>query len=99
MAAAVVPPPVPPPPWGRLQPLTPAIERVELVPVGPKATSPTEVNEYVFGRSKSCSVRVRHDRVSAQHCRIYCTARAPGQRLTVWLEDLGSANGTWVNRT
>lgn len=44
------------------------------------------------GRSRSCPVKIGADsRVSREHCRLVC-------RNGAWfVEDLGSANGTWVN--
>ncbi len=47
--------------------------------------------ETVIGRAEDVSVRVRDDGVSRQHARIVREGN------DVWLEDLGSANGTRVN--
>jgi two-component system response regulator AtoC len=40
-----------------------------------------------LGRDVSCSIKVEADSVSRLHCRIHCGPR-------VWIEDLGSRNGT-----
>jgi pSer/pThr/pTyr-binding forkhead associated (FHA) protein len=45
----------------------------------------------VIGRSKNATIRVIHPLVSREHCRI--DLRAEG----IFIEDLGSANGTHVN--
>jgi len=47
--------------------------------------------EISFGRSRSATVSVDHDKVSRLHARIW---RAHDE---VWIEDLGSRNGTRVN--
>jgi pSer/pThr/pTyr-binding forkhead associated (FHA) protein len=50
------------------------------------------IDELVFGRSVECDFTWTWDRaISRQHCRFY---RVGNQ---VWLEDLGSSRGTWVN--
>ena len=51
---------------------------------------------YVLGRHVSCDIRVRDNRVSKEHCRIFASY-AQG-RLKVFIEDC-SANGTTVNET
>ena len=51
---------------------------------------------YVLGRHASCDIRVRDNRVSNEHCRIF--ASYTQGRLKVFLEDC-SANGTTVNET
>ena len=49
---------------------------------------------YILGRSRSCSLRLTGDAtVSRQHCSIEMDARG------VWVQDLGSLNGTLVNGT
>jgi hypothetical protein len=45
-----------------------------------------------LGRGDDCGVKVRHDSVSRKHARI-CRDRSG----SVVVEDLGSANGTWIN--
>lgn len=53
----------------------------------------TEVSEsWTFGTAADCDVRVADEYVSNHHCRI--TRDSDG---AVWIEDLGSMNGTWVN--
>ena len=44
------------------------------------------------GRGTDAECAISHDTVSKVHARIYADA---GQR--VWLEDMGSSNGTYVN--
>jgi len=55
--------------------------------------SPVLVQAYdvVVGRVSKCTVRVTHPLVSREHCRFQ--PRAEG----LYLEDLGSQNGTWLN--
>ena len=49
---------------------------------------------YILGRSRSCSLRLTGDAtISRQHCSIEMDARG------VWVQDLGSLNGTLVNGT
>lgn len=58
----------------------------------PKGTDRTEVTgEMVVGRSEDCDLRVQDGHPSRRHARL--TVDADG----LWLEDLGSANGTLVN--
>jgi serine/threonine protein kinase len=45
----------------------------------------------VMGRSSDCDIPVRAADVSKRHCQILL------QRGEVWVEDLGSANGTFIN--
>jgi hypothetical protein len=48
-------------------------------------------NNLVIGRQQGCQLQINHSQISRQHARLVA---APGQ----WLvEDLGSANGTFVN--
>jgi hypothetical protein len=49
--------------------------------------------EVILGRAKGCKVRIASSEVSRQHCRL----RVIGT--TVDVQDLGSANGTFVNGT
>jgi hypothetical protein len=48
-------------------------------------------DEVTLGRAAGCGVRVDDAYTSSIHARLY---RRNG---TVWVEDLGSTNGTWVN--
>ncbi|MDZ7667974.1 MAG: FHA domain-containing protein [Gammaproteobacteria bacterium] len=58
----------------------------------PKGTDRIEVTgEMVVGRSEDCDLRVQDGHPSRRHARL--TVDAEG----LWLEDLGSANGTLVN--
>ena len=46
----------------------------------------------VVGRARDCELRVPLPCVSRRHCRLEIDGRG-----TVWVRDLGSLNGTWVN--
>ncbi len=59
---------------------------------GTKREAPMKHSRIVIGRKEGCSVRVPVDSVSREHCEI----RADGETLVV--RDLGSSNGTYVNR-
>ncbi len=48
-------------------------------------------DEVTVGRAAGCGVRVEDSYTSSLHARIF---RRDG---TLWIEDLGSTNGTWVN--
>ncbi len=48
---------------------------------------------YVFGRDRSCDVRVDDEYVSPRHCRVWQDANGD-----LWVVDLGSTNGTWIGR-
>jgi pSer/pThr/pTyr-binding forkhead associated (FHA) protein len=50
-------------------------------------------DEVTIGRSAGCGVALRDTTVSQIHARLF---PRDGK---VWVEDLGSTNGTWVNRT
>ena len=50
-----------------------------------------QAQDVVVGRTAKCTVRVVHPLVSREHCRI--EPRGDG----VFVVDLGSANGTWLN--
>jgi pSer/pThr/pTyr-binding forkhead associated (FHA) protein len=50
-------------------------------------------NETVVGRSSECGVTIQSSVVSRHHCRIRRAKDA------LYIVDLGSSNGTWVNRT
>lgn len=54
---------------------------------------PLVVDECVIGRAKECDVQVAERRLSRRHCQIF---RGDGGRY--FLKDLGSQNGTYVNR-
>ena len=47
--------------------------------------------EVTVGRAPGCGVRVDDAYTSSIHARVY---RRDG---TIWVEDLGSTNGTWLN--
>jgi pSer/pThr/pTyr-binding forkhead associated (FHA) protein len=48
-------------------------------------------DELTLGRAAGCGVRVEDAYTSSIHARLY------RQNGTLWVEDLGSTNGTWVN--
>lgn len=50
-------------------------------------------DEVTLGRSPGCGVALQDTTVSQVHARLF---RQGG---TLWIEDLGSTNGTWVNRS
>ena len=50
-------------------------------------------DEVTLGRSAGCGVSLDDTTVSQLHARLF------RQNATLWIEDLGSTNGTWVNRT
>jgi pSer/pThr/pTyr-binding forkhead associated (FHA) protein len=69
------------------------ILRAALAPEGPEGGSPREIprGEITLGRSPACNVIAESGAVSKVHARIERTADQ------LVLEDLGSANGTFVN--
>jgi len=48
-------------------------------------------DEVTLGRAAGCGVRVEDSYTSSIHARLY------RQNGSLWVEDLGSTNGTWVN--
>jgi len=50
-----------------------------------------DTDELTLGRAPGCGVRVEDTYASSIHARLY------RQEKTLWVEDLGSTNGTWVN--
>lgn len=48
---------------------------------------------YVIGQGDACDIRVDDEFVSTRHARVW--RDEVGQ---VWVEDLGSMNGTWLDR-
>ncbi len=67
----------------------PATPTLELVYDGNPVL--VEADDVIVGRTLRCTVRVVHPLVSREHCRI--EPRADG----LFVVDLGSVNGTWVN--
>lgn len=56
--------------------------------------------EYIFGRGSSADVIFKNVHISSKHCRLYISSsKRDGEAETsrVYIEDLGSANGTFVN--
>ncbi|HXX91546.1 MAG TPA: FHA domain-containing protein [Acidimicrobiales bacterium] len=66
----------------RLKVIEPEDKRGELFDLG---------DELTIGRAAGCGVRVDDSYTSALHARLF---RRDG---TLWVEDLSSTNGTWVN--
>ncbi len=50
-----------------------------------------ELGLAVFGRARGNTVRLPSERISRKHCRLWL------ERRKVWVQDLGSQNGTFVN--
>lgn len=81
------PPPQPPavkPPKSKIEAELEPIDAPDLQPVRLK-------NEMVLGRSRLCDISIQHAKISRRHFRV-----APNGAGFV-IEDLGSANQTWVN--
>jgi len=60
-------------------------------PAGYRGTTYDLSDEITVGRAPGCGVHVEDAYTSNLHARVY---RRDG---TIWVEDLGSTNGTWVN--
>ena len=61
-------------------------------PDQPMHTYPLEEEELTFGRTEDCEIPLEDTYVSARHARIF-------QKEGAWfVEDLGSTNGTYLNR-
>jgi serine/threonine protein kinase len=71
------------------------ITAIDLVPVGTDGGSKHEISgdSVMVGRDRSCSIVLAHPAVSRRHARITLSGG------DVLLEDLKSANGTYVNNT
>src|SRR4051794_9755261 len=52
---------------------------------------PVKSRRFIIGRDESCQLRPKNPAISKQHCALI----RRGQ--TLWVEDLGSTNGTLVN--
>lgn len=50
-----------------------------------------EIGLAIIGRAKGSAIRIPAERVSRRHCRVWV------EKYKVWVEDLGSENGTYVN--
>lgn len=68
-----------------------AIELVLVQQDGKQRTIPLRNGSFVIGREKGCAIRLAQPLISRQHCEVSCE----GNR--VFLKDLGSSNGTFVN--
>lgn len=82
--------------WGRLISKTPGDGSIYDLGHPPRGEGEETKLSYSIGRHISCDIRVRDNRVSKEHCRIF--AAYPQGRLRVFIED-SSANGTIVNET
>lgn len=54
--------------------------------------SPADSASFVFGTDPSCDVRIDDPYVSGRHARVWRDDDG------VWVEDLGSTNGTWIGQ-
>jgi predicted component of type VI protein secretion system len=50
-----------------------------------------EIGLVILGRAKGSAIRIPSERISRRHCRLWL------EKSKVWVEDLGSENGTFVN--
>ena len=77
------------------QPLPEAAARFTLVNVKPEIGEKHQLQgaELMVGRDRTCSIVLAHPAVSRKHARITFDGTSPV------LEDLKSANGTYVNNT
>jgi len=59
---------------------------------------PLEKSGITIGRSPDCDIQIEESSVSSQHSRIEMIPNPIVAALTdIFIEDLGSMNGTWVN--
>jgi len=59
---------------------------------------PLEKSGMTIGRSPGCDIQIEESSVSSKHSRIEMTPNPIVAALTdIFIEDLGSMNGTWVN--
>jgi hypothetical protein len=49
------------------------------------------MSEAIFGRDPACDVRVNDEYASPRHARVWQDDQGK-----LWVEDLGSTNGTWL---
>src|SRR3569833_1238255 len=61
------------------------------LPTGQAGTPRTAASAWVIGSAPGCDIVVPGSSVSSRHCRVTCAGN------TYTIEDLGSANGTWVS--
>ena len=52
--------------------------------------TPPGISSAVIGKSRNCEVPLQDDHCSRRHCKIEAAAEG------ILVEDLGSANGTWI---
>ncbi len=92
VAAPVAPPPV----SARLPPESAPAPIAELyLRGGAFALSVTEPGAHQLGRASESALRVDHPTVSRRHARLILSE----DRSTAYVQDLGGANGTWLNGT
>ncbi len=65
---------------------------IHVKPDGSKRDVPMKRARLVFGREKTCDVRIPVSSVSREHCEL----RVEGGK--IFVRDMGSSNGTYVNR-
>ena len=59
---------------------------------------PLEKNAITIGRSPDCDIQIEESSVSSEHARIELVPNPIVSVLTdIYIEDLGSMNGIWVN--
>ena len=59
---------------------------------------PLEKSGIIIGRSPDCDIQIEESSVSSKHSRIEMKPNPIVAALTdIFIEDLGSMNGTWVN--
>ena len=90
-APPIAPPPAPPPAPPAPAPVPPIRLRV-LEPVDQRGRVYELADEVTVGRAPGCGVSLPDTTVSQLHARVF---RRDG---SFYLEDLGSTNGTWLNR-
>jgi pSer/pThr/pTyr-binding forkhead associated (FHA) protein len=90
-APPLVPPPAPAPP-APAPPPAPEIRLRVLEPAGQRGRVYELADEVTVGRAPGCGVSLPDTTVSQLHARVF---RRDG---SFFLEDLGSTNGTWLNR-
>jgi pSer/pThr/pTyr-binding forkhead associated (FHA) protein len=94
---APAPPPAPPAPPRRREPAPAGRRRkgagrlVIVAPADQKGRSFELNGELTVGRAAGCQVALEDNYVSQLHARVFARDG------TVWVEDLGSTNGTYVN--
>lgn len=90
--AGPAPAPVPAPPRPNRKAKGPPTELVVVEPTDRRGTRFTVGDELTVGRAAGCQITIEDTYVSSLHARVF---RRDGQLM---VEDLGSTNGTYLNR-